>query len=165
MSAGPMKTTMQVTLPSDREIAMTRVLNAPRRLVFDAFTKPELIKRWLYGPEGWSMPTCDVELRAGGSMRYVWRHANGQEMGLRGVFREIVPPERIVHNEIFDEDWTGGEATVTTTFVEKDGKTTVTMTILYTSRETRDSVLKSGMEKGVGMSYDRLEAMLPSMSD
>jgi uncharacterized protein YndB with AHSA1/START domain len=154
---------MQLTLLGDREIVATRVFNAPRRLVFDAFTKPELLKRWLYGPDGWSLDVCEVDLRVGGSYRYLWRHANGMEMGMGGVHREVVPPERIVSTQLFDHDWTGGEAVGTMVLTEHDGKTTLTNTVLYSSREARDAVLKTPMEQGMAAGYDRLEAMLPSL--
>lgn len=153
--------TLQVTTPSDREIAMTRVFAAPARLVFDAHTQPELIKRWLLGPPGWSMPVCEVDLRVGGKYRYVWRRdKDGKEMACGGVFREIVPPERLVHTEQFDDPWYPGEALVTTVLVEQGGKTTLTQTMLFGSRDIRDAVLKSGMESGVAVSYDRLENIL-----
>jgi uncharacterized protein YndB with AHSA1/START domain len=152
--------TFKVTTPSDLEIAMTRVFSAPRRLVFDALTKPELVKQWLLGPAGWTMPICEIDLRVGGAYRYVWRHADGKEMGMGGVFREIVAPERIVHSERFEQPWYPGEALVTNVLVEQGGKTTLTLTSRFDSRETRDGVLKSGMEKGVTVSYDRLEQLL-----
>src|SRR5262249_15954831 len=129
-------------------------------LVFDALTKPELIRRWLLGPDGWSMPVCEVDLRVGGSLRYVWRNAAGQEMGMRGVFREIVRPARLVHTEVFDDPWYPGEALDTVVLVEERGKTIMTTTLRYESQEIRDAVLKSGMEKGVARSYDRLEEIL-----
>jgi uncharacterized protein YndB with AHSA1/START domain len=154
--------TLKLTTRGDREIVMTRVFAAPRRLVFDAFTKPELVKRWLVGPEGWSMPVCEIDLRVGGSYRYVWRHVNGNEMGMGGVFREIVPPERIVSTEKFDQSWYPGEAVGTVVLVEQAGKTTLTQTVLYDSREARDGVLKSPMEQGVAASYDRLAELLAS---
>ncbi len=154
--------TLKVTTPSDIEIAMTRVFNAPRRLVFDALTKPELVKQWLLGPPGWTMPVCEIDLRVGGAYRYVWRHANGREMGMGGVYREIVPQERVVCTELFDEAWYAGEALVTNVLVEQGGKTTLTLTSRFGSRETRDAVLKSGMESGVAVSYDRLEQLLAS---
>lgn len=154
--------TFKVTTPSDLEIAMTRVFNAPRRLVFDALTKPELVKQWLLGPPGWTMPVCEIDLQVGGAFRYVWRHADGREMGMGGVFREIVPQERIVHTELFDEAWYAGEALVTNVLVEHSGKTTLTLTSRFETRETRDAVLKSGMESGVAVSYDRLEQLLAS---
>jgi len=153
--------TLQVTARGDREIVMTRVFDALRRLVFDAHTKPELVKRWLLGPPGWSMPVCEIDLRVGGQYRYVWRRdSDGKEMSMGGVFREIVPPERLVATERFDDPWYPGEALDTLVLVEQGGKTTLTQTMLLTSREARDAVLKSGMEKGVEASYDRLEEML-----
>src|SRR5260370_11334917 len=155
--------TFKVTTPSDLDSAMTRVFNARRRLVFDALTKPELVKRWLLGPAGWSMPVCEIDLRVGGAYRYVWRNdTKGKEMGSGGVFREIVPPERIVCTEVFDEAWYAGEAMVTNVLVEQGGQTTLTVTSRFGSRETRDGVLKSGMESGAAVSYDRLEELLSS---
>ena len=145
----------------DREIVMTRSFDAPRHLVFDAFTKPDLVRQWLLGPPGWSMPVCEIDLRAGGKYRYVWRHdRNGNEMGMSGVYREIMPPERIVNTESFDEPWYPGEAVAKLALTEERGKTTVTQTVLYASRDARDGVLKSDMERGVAASYDRLEDVL-----
>jgi|SRR5687768_3286458 uncharacterized protein YndB with AHSA1/START domain len=151
---------LQITTPSDRDIAMTRVFDAPRRLVFDAWTKPELIKRWLGVRAGWTMPVCEVDLRVGGAYRYVWRGPNGQDMGMGGVFREIVPPERLVATEKFDESWYPGEAVDTTVFVEQGGKTTVTTTVRYESKAARDAVLKTPMATGVAESYDKLAELL-----
>ena len=151
---------LQVTTPSEREIAMTRVFDAPRRLVYDAHTKPELVKRWLGVFGGWSLAVCEIDLRVGGSYRYVWRRDSGTEMGMGGVYREIVPGERIVATELFDDPWYEGEAVGTTTFVEEGGKTTLTTTVLYASREVRDAVLKTPMETGVAASYDKLEELL-----
>jgi uncharacterized protein YndB with AHSA1/START domain len=153
---------LKVTTRGDREIVMTRDFNAPRRLVFDAFTKPELVKQWLLGPPGWSMPVCEIDLKVGGAYRYVWRHADGKEMGMGGVFREIVLHERLVCTELFDEAWYPGEALTTTTLAEQGGRTTLTTTILYASQEARNAVLKSGMERGVAASYDRLAELLAS---
>jgi uncharacterized protein YndB with AHSA1/START domain len=153
--------TLQVTTPTDREIEMTRILDAPRRRVFDAFTRPELVRRWLLGPDGWSMPVCEIDLRVGGRYRYVWRRdSDGSEMGMGGVFREIVAPERVVSTERFDEAWYPGEAVGTLVLTEQGGKTTVTQTVRYESREARDTALKSGMETGVEAGYDRLEKIL-----
>ncbi|HEU5219784.1 MAG TPA: SRPBCC family protein [Gemmatimonadales bacterium] len=153
--------TLTVTTPSDREIAMSRSFNAPRPLVFEAWTKPELLKRWLTGPPQWSLVVAEVDLRVGGRYRYVWRNANtGMDMGMGGVYREITVPERIVATEKFDEAWYSGEAVGTLVFIEYGGRTTVTQTLRYESREARDSVLKSGMESGVAMSYNQLEALL-----
>ena len=152
---------LQLTAPGEREIVMTRALDAPRQLVFDALTKPELVRRWLLGPPGWSMPVCEIDLRVGGKYRYVWRQdSDGTEMGMGGVYREIVVPERLVTTERFDEAWYPGEAVGTLVLVEQRGRTTVTQTMRYESREARDAVLKSGMEKGVAASYDRLADLL-----
>jgi uncharacterized protein YndB with AHSA1/START domain len=152
---------LKVAARGDREIVMTREFNAPRRLVFDALTKPELVKKWLLGPEGWSMPVCEIDLRVGGKYRYVWRRdSTGKEMGVGGEYREIVKNKRIVCTELFDDAWYAGEALLTTTLVESGGKTTMTTAILYESKEARDGVLKSDMESGVGASYDRLEELV-----
>ncbi len=153
---------LRITTPTEREIALTRVFNAPSNLVFEAMTKPELVQRWLLGPPGWTMPVCEIDLRVGGAFRYLWRSEKGRDMGMRGVYREISPPGRIVHTEVFDEDWTDGETTVTSVLAEKDGKTTLTTTIRYASQEVRDMVLKTPMESGVAASYDRLAELLAS---
>ncbi len=152
---------LRITTPSDREIAMTRVFDAPRTLVWDAFTKPELIKRWLVRG-GWTFPVCEVDLKVGGTYRYVWRGPNGAEMGMGGVFREIVRPERIVATEKFDDPWYEGEAVDTMTFVERGGKTTATTTVLYSSKAVRDAVLKSPMESGISQNYNNLAELLKS---
>ncbi len=155
---------LEITTPTDREIAMTRVFDAPRRLVYDAFTKPELVRRWLLGPDGWTMPVCEIDLRVGGRYRYLWRKAGVPDMGMGGVFREIVPPERIVATEAFDDPWYEGEALDTTEFEEKGGRTTVTITMLLESKEVRDAVLKSGMERGMEAGYGRLDEILASQT-
>ncbi len=155
---------LKVTTPGDREIAMARTFDAPRELVFKAWTTPDLLKRWLYGPEDWRLMDCEIDLKAGGAIRWVWRHQDGGSMGLRGVYREIAPPDKLVFTEIFDDNWTGGETLVTLTFVENAGKTTVTQSILYVSKAARDGALKSGMEEGMAVGYDRLEKLLPSLA-
>jgi uncharacterized protein YndB with AHSA1/START domain len=155
--------TMKLAPRGEREIVITRLFDAPRRLVFDAWTKPALVKRWLLGPPGWTLAVCDIDLKVGGSFRYVWRHDNGTEMGMGGVYREIAAPERIVATEKFDQSWYPGEAIGTIVLTEQSGKTTLTQTLLYESREARDVVLKSPMESGVAASYDRLAEMLATM--
>jgi uncharacterized protein YndB with AHSA1/START domain len=153
--------TLQVTAPGERNIAMTRVFDAPRTLVFEALTTPELLKRWLLGPPGWSMPVCEVDFKVGGAFRYVWRNeSDGTEMGMSGVYREIASPERIVHEESFDQAWYPGGALVTTTLTERGGKTTMVVNIQYDSREARDVVLQSPMAGGAEQSYDRLASLL-----
>jgi uncharacterized protein YndB with AHSA1/START domain len=152
--------TLKVTTPSDREIALTRVFEAPRERVFAALTRPDLLQRWLLGPSGWSLPVCEIDVHVGGSLRFVWRGPDGAEMGLRGVYRDIAPPARLVHTELFDQDWTGGETVVTNVLHEESGRTTLTTTILYPSQEARDGALRSGMEQGVAASYDQLAELL-----
>jgi uncharacterized protein YndB with AHSA1/START domain len=159
----------KISTPSDREIVVERDFNAPRPLVFDAFTKPELVKRWLLGPEGWSMPVCEIDLRVGGAYRYVWRKESakesaGEEMGMGGVFREIVQPRKLVATEKFDDSWYPGEAVDTTVFEERSGITKVKLTVLYESNEARDTATRSGMEHGMVAGYNRLEQVLASLS-
>lgn len=150
---------LKIATPGEREIVMTRVFDAPRQLVYDAFTKPELLKRW-FGPRGWRMEVCEVDLRVGGGFRFVLRGPDGSNFGMRGVYREIMPPERSVHMESFDDF--PGESQVTAVFVEEGGRTTLTATVLYASQEVRDAVIKSGMEHGAAESYDRLAELLAS---
>jgi uncharacterized protein YndB with AHSA1/START domain len=153
---------LQITTPSDRELAMIRSFDAPRNLVWDAWTKPELIKQWLGVRGGWTFAVCEVDLKVGGKYRYVWRGPTGTEMGMGGVFREVVKPKRMVATEKFDDAWYEGDAVDTTTFVESGGKTTVTTTVQYASKAVRDAVLKTPMEKGVAESYDKLDEVLAS---
>lgn len=155
-----MTKTLNVTTPSDREIALTRVFNAPRALVFDALTRPGLVKRWMLGNMGASMPVCEIDLRIGGAYRFVWRNPDGTEMAMTGVYREIARPERIVNTQRFDTPWLPGELVLTTTLTESGGRTTFVSTTLCDSRETRDKMLKGGMESGASASYDRLEELL-----
>lgn len=152
--------TLEVTTPSDREIQMKRVFNAPRRLVYRAYTEPSLMRRWFNGPPGWTLDVCEIDLRVGGAYRYTWDGPEGAKLGLGGVYREIVNPERLVATEKFDEAWYPGEAIVTTALSEEDGKTTLVGTVLYETIEGRDAALKSGMAKGVEMTYDSLAAVL-----
>jgi uncharacterized protein YndB with AHSA1/START domain len=153
---------LKLTTPSDREIVLTRVFDAPRHLVIEALTKPELIKRWLLGPPGWSMVVCENDLKVGGSYRYLWRNADGTEMCLRGVYREVALPDRIVRTETFEFGCApqAGEQLATIILTEQFEKTTLTTTVLYPSKEARDALIVSGMEYGVGMSYDRLEEIV-----
>jgi len=154
--------TLKVATPSEREIVMTRVFDAPRRLVFDAWTNPEHLPRWMLGPEGWTMPVCEIDLRPGGAWHFVWRRADGTEMEMRGVYREVTPPERLVSTESWGGDWP--ETLITLTLSEEGGRTTITQSILYPSREARDAALKTGMTDGVSMSFDRLAGYLASIA-
>jgi len=153
--------TFKLSTPSDREILVERDFDAPRALVFAAFTRPDLVRRWLLGPDGWTMPVCQIDLRVGGAYRYVWRkESTGAEMGMGGTFREIVPPQKLVITEKFDDAWYPGEAINTTTFEERSGVTTVRLVVTYESREARDIASRSGMERGMIAGFDRLEQVL-----
>jgi uncharacterized protein YndB with AHSA1/START domain len=154
---------MKISLSGDREIVFTREFNAPRTLVFDAMTKPDLIKRWLTGPPGWSMAICEVDLRVGGKYRWVWRGPDGSDMGMGGVHLEVAPPERLVCTQLFDQDWTGGEAVGTLVLTERGGRTTMTNTVRYATPEARTAVLQTPMEDGMQFGYDQLENTLASM--
>ena len=153
---------LKVEAEGERIIRMTRSFNAAKTAVFDAWTKPELVRRWLLGPgDQWSMPICDIDLRVGGSYRFVWRNqATGAEMGLSGEYLEVASPSRIVTTECFDEAWYPGTAVIATDFAEQHGITTLTQRITYDSAAARDGVLRSPMERGVSASYDRLEHVL-----
>ena len=153
--------TLTVTTPSDREICMTRAFDAPRDLVFDALTRPELLKRWLGVQNGWTLEVCTIDLRVGGSYLYDWRRGTKQ-MIMRGTYREIVRPARIVTTEQFDDPWYEGEAISTLTLTADGNRTTMATTVCYDTRAIRDNVLKSGMERGVATSYDRLDEVLRS---
>ena len=154
--------TLKVTTRGDREVVMTRVFDAPRELVYEALTRPEMLKRWFFGPPGWSLAVCDVELRVGGAFRYVWRSPDKAEMGMGGVYREIVEPERMVTVERFDQAWYAGEGIGTLTLVEEGATTTLTLSLLYESKEVRDAVLKSPMKDGIGAGFDELDGVLAS---
>ena len=157
MKTAPLK----VTTPSDREVVITREFNAPRSMVFDAHTQPDLVRRWLLGPPGWTMPVCEIDLRVGGRYRYEWENtAGGERLAVAGKFTEILRPSRIVITQLFDQDWTGGETIVITEFAETLGRTTLTTTIRYASREVRDAALKTGMARGMEAGYERLDDLL-----
>lgn len=150
------------TTPSDREIVMERVFDAPRGLVFDAMTKPQHLPNWMTGPEGWTMPVCEIDLRPGGKWHFVWRGSDSGELEMHGEYREVSPPERVVHTESWGEDWP--ETLNTLVLSEEDGKTTVSTTILYPSKEARDAALETGMKEGAATSYDRLAEYLPKIA-
>jgi uncharacterized protein YndB with AHSA1/START domain len=154
----------EFTTPSDRELVATRVFDAPRDLVWDAFTKPEHIQKWLLGPEGWTMPVCEIDLRPGGSWHFVWRRSDGKEpeFGMTGVYREVKRPERLVHTENWGGDW--AEALDTYVFTEEGGKTKVVCTVQYPSKEARDRAIGTGMKEGWAVSYDRLDDILPRIA-
>lgn len=155
-------TSLKITPHGEREIRITRVFNAPRRLVYEAMSQPELIRRWLAGPPGWSMVACENDARPGGSFRWAWRGPEGMEMSMHGVYREVVAPERQVRTEIFDTGCEGqaGEQLGTLVLREQGGQTTAEITVLYPSQQARDATLASGMEHGMAASYQQLDALL-----
>jgi uncharacterized protein YndB with AHSA1/START domain len=148
--------TFTITTPSDREIRMTRLFNAPRRLVFEAMSKPEHVRRWWGNLDAQhTVPVCEIDFRVGGAWRFVNRFPQG-EATFYGIYREIVPPERTVHTEIFAL-YPDQESVVTTVLTEENGQTRMTVTVIYPSLVVRDMVIKSGMARGAAISYDRLE--------
>jgi len=153
------KSSFEVTTPSETEIRLTRLFDAPRHLVFEAMTKPEHVKRW-WGRlgEGYSVPVCEIDLRPGGAWRFVNRHPTG-EAAFHGEYREITPPSRLVFTEIYDE-YPDSVSVVTAVFSDEGGKTRFTATVRYASLQVRDAVIASGMAKGAGISYDRLEDLV-----
>jgi uncharacterized protein YndB with AHSA1/START domain len=156
--------TMNVTTPSDREIQMTRVFDAPRKVVWLAMSRPELIKRWLMGPPGWEMVQCDDDQRVGGAFVWCWRGPDGQQQfSMRGVYREVVPGERVVRTEIFD--FPGcmppmAEQVATLELSEDAGGTLLTLTVEFPSKQARDAAVASGMKEGVSAGHDRLAALI-----
>jgi uncharacterized protein YndB with AHSA1/START domain len=160
----------EVTLPSDREVKVTRSFRAPRALVYRAYTEPELVQRWLLGPPGWSMPICEMDVRVGGRFRWRWRsEENGSEFGFTGTFREVQPSSKIVHTEAYDPGSVGGgypatDAIVTVTFSEEGGVTTVTTLVDFGSKEARDAALTTGMTDGMEESYKLLDQLLGEQS-
>ena len=158
--------TFTLDTPSDREITVTRLFDAPRAFVFDAFTRPEIAKRWFYGPDDWPLVECAIDLKVGGALRFVWAQrgtgptgTDSARCGLAGVYREVVSPGRTVHTELFDEDWTGGETVVTTRFEDRGDRTTVAVTVRYASQAARDAALATAMIDGWRQMYDRFDGL------
>ena len=141
---------------------ITRVVDAPRRVVFDAWTNPKHVSQWMLGPEGWTMPVCEMDVRPGGTWHYVWRKADGTEMPMSGSYREVAPPERLVSTESWGPEWP--ETVNTMVLTESAGQTTITLTILYPSKEARDMALKTGMKGGMDQSYERLDKLLRTLA-
>ena len=160
----------QVTLPSDREVKVTRSFKAPRALVYRAHTEPELVRRWLLGPPGWSMPVCEMDVRVGGKYRWRWRNdQDGNEFGFSGTFREVKPTEKLVHTEAYEPGTVGGsfpgnDALVTVTFAEDAGITTLTSLIDFGSTEARDAAIATGMTDGMEQSYQLLDTLMSEQS-
>lgn len=150
---------LQAALPSGQELLLTRHFRAPRRLLWDCHTQPALIKRWLLGPPGWTLPVCEVDLRVGGKYRYEWHGPNGFAMGLSGVYREIAAPERLADTQMFDDNWTQGPADTNLLFWEDGDGTRLELTIRYASEAARDFALSTPMLEGMEAGYARLEAL------
>ena len=157
---------LEVTLPSDREVRVTRTFNAPRTLVWDAHTKPELVKKWMLGPPGWKMPVCEMDVRVGGKYRWRWRSdQDGKEFGFHGTFIEVKAPAKIVHDEYYDAGDVGGAmpsndpAHITLELSESGGITTLVSTMRFASKEARDGAVSTGMTDGMEMGYARLDEM------
>lgn len=150
------------TTPSDHEIVITRSFDAPRRLVFDAWTSCEHLPHWMLGPPGWTMPICEIDLKPGGKRRMVWRSAEGATMEIRGETKECLPPERLVCTESWGDPWPVTLDTLV--LAEKAGVTTATLTILYPSKEARDAALQSGMKEGMTLGYEQLDRYLRDMA-
>ncbi len=144
--------------PTDRAIVIRRTLAAPRALVFDAWTKPEHVRSWMLGPPGWSMPACEIDLRAGGTWRFVWRDPKGAEIAMEGVYQEVTAPSRLVHTESWGEEW--ARTLNTLELIEEEGRTTMIVTVLYPSKEARDAALATGMKDGMALSFERLAGHL-----
>jgi uncharacterized protein YndB with AHSA1/START domain len=157
----------EVTLPSEREVKVTRSFRAPRALVYRAYTEPALLQRWMLGPPGWTMPVCEMDVRVGGRYRWRWRsEGDGSEFGFSGEFREVEPAVRLVHTERFDpgaavaDGYPDGAAIVTVSFTEESGVTTVVTDIDFGSREARDAAIATGMTDGMEQSYGLLDGLL-----
>lgn len=155
----------QVSLPSDRKVQVVRDFEFPRGLVYEAYTRPELVQRWCLGPPGWTMPVCEMDVRVGGRFRWRWRsEEDGKEFGFYGEFREVAAPERIVHTQFFDPGDVGGDmgdgALITLTLAERDGVTRVTTLMDFGSKASRDAAVATGMTDGMEMTYAQLEALL-----
>lgn len=151
---------MTLTTRGDQEIVMTRTFDAPRALVYDAWTKPELLKRWLGARGGWELATRELDLRVGGQARYVWRSSDGRSMGMTQTYLEVVPHQRLVAKELFDEPWYPGDAVSTVELIEESGRTTVRQIVRYASADARALVLKFPAVEGVAQSFDVLEVVL-----
>lgn len=160
-SAVDTNSTLTLSLPTDTEIVITRLLDAPRELVFEAWTRPEHIRRW-WGPSCMTMIQCDMDVRVGGAYRFLSRMEDGSEHGFSGVYREVTPPERLVHTFVYDP-YPDHDAVITLMFEDRDGRTLMTETIVHKTREGRDGHYYSGMEVGMRESLSRLDEVLATM--
>ena len=151
---------MQVTTPNDTDLLLVRAFHAPARLVYRAWVDPTLVPRWLGKLRTWQMVECQIDARVGGAYRYVWGDAEGRTMGVNGQFVELIPNEKIVSTEQFDDPWHEGDVVGTVTFAEQDGVTTVSMLLRYDSQRVRDEIVASNMARGIVSSYAALDEVL-----
>jgi uncharacterized protein YndB with AHSA1/START domain len=155
--------TLSVTTPSDREIVLTRTFNAPRKLVWEAVTQPEHVRKW-YGCAAFTITVCEIDLRVGGAYRYTMSAPDGVDHTMTGIYREIEAPERIVHTERYQTTGlTTPDALVTMTLTEQGGRTRLQSIILHANKESRDGHLNAGMENGARETFDRLETLLATL--
>ncbi len=157
-------TTLTVSTPSDLEVVIERLFDAPADLVFDCYTKPDLVRRWMTGMDDWSLATCEIDLRPGGTYRYVWAGPDGASMGLKGIFHEIEPPARLVTTETFDDDFGMGKMLIECAFQAENDRTRLKQTITYESKGQRDASLATGMTDGMGISFASLDALLADLT-
>jgi uncharacterized protein YndB with AHSA1/START domain len=157
---------LKVTTPSDLEIVITRGFNAPRQIVWEAMSNPEILKRWLFGPPGWSMTVCEGDLRAGGTFHWAWSGPEGVQMAMRGVYREVEAPERVVRTETFEVGCNAqvGEQLASMVLTDEGERTGLILTLSYPTNEARDGALASGLEQGMSAGYNRLDELLSSGS-
>ncbi len=157
-----MRHEMSIRADGDRAIVIERTFSAPRSMVWDALTRPEFLRRWLFGPPGWEMTECEEDPRVGGKFRWAWRGPNGFAMAMHGEYREVVRPERIVRTETFDTGCPSqaGEQVGTLTLEENARQTRMTLRVEYPSKEARDGAMASGMEHGMRAGYERLDSVL-----
>ena len=159
---------LQVSLPSDTEVRVTRDFKAPRALVWRTHVEPTLFQRWIGGYPGWTMPVCEMDVRTGGKYQWRWRDEDGKEFGFHGEFREVNAPEEMTSVEFFDPGTFGGAMSPNptinrTTFSEKNGVTTVVVLIKYDSKESRDAAIETGMTEGMEISYARLDTLVDEL--
>jgi uncharacterized protein YndB with AHSA1/START domain len=158
-----------VSLPSDSAVKVTRQFNAPRELVYKAYTTPSLMERWLLGPPGWTMSVYEMDVRVGGAFRWRWRSIeDGKEFGFHGEFREVSAPGKLVHTEYYDPGDVGGDmgegALITVELTEKNGVTTVSTLMDFGTKEARDAAMSTGMTDGMEMSYQLLDEVLDEIA-
>jgi uncharacterized protein YndB with AHSA1/START domain len=151
---------LEFSQPGALQILLKRIFDAPRARVFEALTRPDLLKRWVVRSPGWSLVSCEVELEVGGAYRFIWLGPGNVIMGMHGVYREILPPERLVSIEFFDDDWPGGELVTTLSLSGTGSRTALAQKVYYPTRESRDAAVDCGLEHSMAASYSLLDDLL-----